>query len=133
MAGLDAGNCHIQAESKLFVREPEIVRALAEMSHDGAAVAAVPRGPPALAQGAWSAAADSANALAASGEVAIRRRAQEELQTRTFASAVDPINYDQSNEVDTRATSRTHFGTRQGMTARSPGPQPSSRRSSLQS
>ena len=31
------------------------------------------------------------------------------------------------------ATSRTQFGTRQGMTARSPGPQPSSRRSSLQS
>ena len=29
------------------------------------------------------------------------------------------------------ATSRTQFGTRQGMTARSPGPQPSSRRSSL--
>lgn len=108
VAGLDAGNFHIQAESKLFVREPEIVatRALAEMSHDGAAVAAVPRGPPALAQGAWSAAADSANALAdvpaSSGEVAIRRRAQDELQTRTFASAVDPINYDQSNEEDTR-------------------------------
>ena len=61
---------------------------------------------PALAQGAWSAAADSANALAdvpaSSGEVAIRRRAQDELQTRTFASAVDPINYDQSNEEDTR-------------------------------
>ena len=108
VAGLDAGNFHVQAESKLFVREPEIVatRALAEMSHDGAAVAAVPRGPPALAQGAWSAAADSANALAdvpaSSGKVAIRRRAQDELQTRTFASAVDPINYDQSNEEDTR-------------------------------
>ena len=101
VAGLDAGNFHVQAESKLFVREPEIVatRALAEMSHDGAAVAAVPRGPPALAQGAWSAAADSANALAdvpaSSGEVAIRRRAQDELQSR-------PINYDQSNEEDTR-------------------------------
>eukprot|EP00439_Symbiodinium_sp_Y106_P027797 s4956_g3.t1 len=108
VAGLGAGNFHVQAESKLFVREPEFVatRALAEMSHDGAAVAAVPRGPPALAQGAWSAAADSANALAdvpaSSGEVAIRRRAQDELQTRTFASAVDPINYDQSNEEDTR-------------------------------
>ena len=39
VAGLDAGNFHIQAESKLFVREPEIVatRALAEMSHDGVA------------------------------------------------------------------------------------------------
>eukprot|EP00439_Symbiodinium_sp_Y106_P002378 s4904_g1.t1 len=38
VAGLDAGNFHVQAESKLFVREPEIVatRALAEMSHDGA-------------------------------------------------------------------------------------------------
>eukprot|EP00439_Symbiodinium_sp_Y106_P045625 s3342_g5.t2 len=108
VAGLDAGNFHVQAESKLFVREPEIVatRALAEMSHDEAAVAAVPRGPPALAHSAWSAAADSANALAnvpaSSGKVAVRRRAQDELQTRTFASAVDPINYDQSNEEDTR-------------------------------
>ena len=33
---------------------------LAEMMHDGAAVAPVPRGPPALAQGAWAAASESA-------------------------------------------------------------------------
>ena len=105
VAGLDAGNFHVQAESKLFGREPEIVatRALTEMSHDGAAVAAIPRGPPALAHDAWSAAADSANALAdvlaSSGEVAVRRRAQDELQACTFASAVDPINYDQSNYI----------------------------------
>ena len=45
----------------------------------------------------------SADVPASSGEVAIRRRAQDQLQTRTFASAVGPINYDQSNEEDTRS------------------------------
>ena len=108
VAGLDTGNFHVQTESKLFVRDPEMVatKALAEMSHDGGAIVAVPRGPPALAQSAWSAAAESANALAdipsGSGEMAIRRRAQDDLDTRTFAAAVDPINYDQNDEEDTR-------------------------------
>ncbi|CAE7942400.1 unnamed protein product, partial [Symbiodinium necroappetens] len=95
VAGLDAGNFHVQTESKLFVRDPEVVatKALAEMSHDGGAIAAVPRGPPALAQSAWSVAAESANALAdipsGSGELAVRRRAQDDLDTRTFAAAED--------------------------------------------
>ncbi|CAE7825222.1 unnamed protein product [Symbiodinium sp. CCMP2592] len=108
VGGLDAGNFHVQTESKLFVREPEIVpvKALAEMSHDGAAVAPVPRGPPALAQQAWSSAADSASALmdvpAGSGEVQLRSRAQDDLQARAFASAVDPVNYNQDDEEDTR-------------------------------
>ena len=34
--------------------------------------------------------------------MAVRRRAQDDLQARTFASAVDPTNYDQSNEEDAR-------------------------------
>ena len=77
VAGLDAGNFHVQAESRLYLREAQIVatRALTEMTHDGAALASVPRGPPALSQGAWCAASESAQALAdmpsSSWEVAV--------------------------------------------------------------
>jgi len=108
VGGLAPGNFHVQTESKLYVREPEVVatRALAEMTHDGGAIAAVPRGPPALSQGAWSAAAESANALAdipsTMGLVSVRRQAQDELDTRTFSSAVDEINYDQDEEEENR-------------------------------
>ncbi|CAE7511587.1 unnamed protein product, partial [Symbiodinium sp. CCMP2456] len=55
---------------------------------------------------AWSAAAESANALAdipsTMGLVSVRRQAQDELNTRTFSSAVDPINYDQDEEEENR-------------------------------
>ncbi|CAE7224530.1 unnamed protein product [Symbiodinium sp. CCMP2592] len=82
VGGLDAGNFHVQTESKLFVREPEIVPVKA-----------------------WSSAADSASALmdvpAGSGEVQLRSRAQDDLQARAFASAVDPVNYNQDDEEDT--------------------------------
>eukprot|EP00439_Symbiodinium_sp_Y106_P007968 s15895_g1.t1 len=97
--GLDAGNFHVQAESKLFVREPEIV---ATMGGRGCSSSWTAGARPRCMVGSSRLGQRSADVPASSGEVAIRRRAQDELQTRTFASAVDPINYDQSNEEDTR-------------------------------
>ena len=49
--GMEEGNFHVQARSKLLVREPEVVpaKALAEMQH-GEAVKA-PTGPPLLDRG----------------------------------------------------------------------------------
>ncbi|OLQ04162.1 hypothetical protein AK812_SmicGene12771 [Symbiodinium microadriaticum] len=85
VAGLDAGNFHVQTESKLFVRE----------------------GPPALAQGAWTAVAETAQAITdtsrGSGEVALRTRAPGDIRDRVFAAAMEPaVPYDQGDEEDTR-------------------------------
>ena len=51
--GLDEGNFHVIARSKLMVREGQVVptRALAEMQHVGGVTA--PTGPPSLTAGAW--------------------------------------------------------------------------------
>ena len=89
--GMEEGNFHVQARSKLLVREPEVVpaKALAEMQH-GEAVKA-PTGPPSLTGEAWlSSAEEVANrSSAARGSeemVPVRQQANYELNSRSFAT-----------------------------------------------
>ena len=77
------------------------------MTHEGAALGVVLRGPPALAQGAWTAVAETAQAITdtsrGSGEVALRTRAPGDIRDRVFAAAMEPaVPYDQGDEEDTR-------------------------------
>ena len=89
--GMEEGNFHVQARSKLLVRDPEVVpvKALAEMQHDEAVKA--PTGPPSLTGEAWlSSAEEVANrSSAARGSeemVPVRQQANYELNSRSFAT-----------------------------------------------
>ena len=89
--GLEEGNFHVQARSKLFVRAPEVVtvRALAEMTHQESKPA--PIGPPSLTAEAWltSSEAVQENVEDPTGEgtvVAVRRQTGMELNHRSFST-----------------------------------------------
>ena len=89
--GLEEGNFHVQARSKLFVRAPEVVtvRALAEMTHQESKPA--PIGPPSLTAEAWltSSEAVQVNEEDPTGEgtvVAVRRQTGMELNQRSFST-----------------------------------------------
>jgi hypothetical protein len=91
--GLDEGNFHVIARSKLMVREGQVVptRALAEMQHVGGVTA--PTGPPSLTAGAWLDSSEQAthedhDEAAASSEavVTVQKRAGYELTQRSFTA-----------------------------------------------
>ena len=89
--GLEEGNFHVQARSKLLVRAPEVVavRALAEMSHQDSKPA--PIGPPSLTADAWlssrEAVQEGADDPAAEGTVvAVRKQTGMELNHRSFSN-----------------------------------------------
>ena len=89
--GMEEGNFHVQARSKLLVRDPEVVptKALAEMQHDEAAKA--PAGPPSLTGEAWLSSAETiANMVSGSKGseeiVPVRQQANYELNFRSFAT-----------------------------------------------
>ena len=89
--GMEEGNFHVQARSKLLVREPEVVpaKALAEMQH-GEAVKA-PTGPPSLTGEAWLSSAETVANMVSSSKgseeiVPVRQQANYELNFRSFAT-----------------------------------------------
>lgn len=92
---LDFGNFHVQARSKLMIRQCEIVpmRALAEMQHSVSSAA--PMGPPSVTDQAWSAAAsgiasaqDPGAQSSASSEVTLVQRAGYELNQRSMKTTL---------------------------------------------
>lgn len=92
MEGLEEGNFHVQARSKLMVRAPEVVnaKALAEMSHNESKPA--PIGPPSLTAEAWLTSRDAVQDAPQDPEeadvavVAVRRQTGVELNQRSFST-----------------------------------------------
>ena len=90
--GLEEGNVHLQARSKLMVREPELVgtQALAELSHNEAMPA--PIGPPSLTAEAWLTSRDAVQGASYDPSkeegtvVAVRRQTDVELNQRSFSA-----------------------------------------------
>ena len=91
--GLDEGNFHVIARSKLMVREGLVVpaRALAEMQHVGGVAA--PVGPPALTSEAWLSSSERAtqedqvaDVPSSEAVVTVQKRAGYELNQRSFTA-----------------------------------------------
>lgn len=90
--GLEEGNFHVQARSKLLVRAPEVVnpKALAEMNHIETKPA--PIGPPSLTAEAWLTSRDAVQDAPQDPEeanvtvVAVRRQTGVELNQRSFST-----------------------------------------------
>ena len=86
--GLEEGNFHVQARSKLMVREPELVgtQALAELSHSEARPA--PIGPPSLTAEAWLTSREAVRDPSSEEGmvVAVRRQTGVELNQRSFSA-----------------------------------------------
>eukprot|EP00435_Cladocopium_sp_Y103_P013747 s3661_g3.t1 len=87
--GLEEGNFHVQARSKLLVRVPEVVNtsSLAEMNHTEARPA--PIGPPSLTAEAWLASRDAVQVgledQAEGSGLEVRRQTGLELNQRAFS------------------------------------------------
>eukprot|EP00435_Cladocopium_sp_Y103_P069662 s92_g33.t1 len=87
--GLEEGNFHVQARSKLFVRVPEVVNtsSLAEMNHVESRPA--PIGPPSLTSEAWLSSRDSVQVgvedQMGGSVVEVRRQTGLELNQRAFS------------------------------------------------
>ena len=116
--GLEEGNFHVQARSKLFVRAPEVVtvRALAEMTHQESKPA--PIGPPSLTAEAWltSSEAVQVNEEDPTGEgtvVAVRRQTGMELNHRSFSTRqINVLSKGEAGHVDDAERDRAREGRR---------------------